>query len=216
MPKAFSEHEKKIIQQRLMAAGEQQFSSYGFKKTNVEELAQAAGISKGAFYLFYPSKEALYMDVIEAAETDFRQQILTSIEQPGPSPRARLYHVLRQAFTLWQEIPVLQFFTSSDFDRLMRTTPPEQLQQHMISDQQFIHELVRKCEENGIQIVVKPAQIGSLFYALVLASLNQDFFDPEGTTKAIDILIELVAAYLLGEVSLEAAALSTLIHQQSE
>ena len=66
MPRAFTEHERTVIGKRLLQQGYRQFSAYGLAKTNVEEIAKAAGISKGAFYIFYESKEALFMDVIEA------------------------------------------------------------------------------------------------------------------------------------------------------
>ncbi len=46
MPKAFSEREKELLTQRLLEQGYRLFSAYGLKKTNVEEIAQAAGISK--------------------------------------------------------------------------------------------------------------------------------------------------------------------------
>ena len=65
MPKAFTEQEKELIRKRLLEQGYKQFSAYGLRKTNIEEVASACGISKGAFYLFYPSKEALFMDVVE-------------------------------------------------------------------------------------------------------------------------------------------------------
>jgi AcrR family transcriptional regulator len=45
---------------------------YGIRKTNVEELTEAAGISKGAFYSFYPSKEELFMDILEEIEEEVR------------------------------------------------------------------------------------------------------------------------------------------------
>ena len=57
MPKAFSEAEKEMIRRKLLEQGYKQFSTYGLKKTNIDELAAAAGISKGAFYIFYESKE---------------------------------------------------------------------------------------------------------------------------------------------------------------
>src|SRR5512135_636629 len=97
MPKAFSEREKELIKSRLLEQGYKLFSAYGLKKTNVEEIAAAAGISKGAFYNFYESKEALFMDVVEQAETRVRQELLAVVDLPGPSPRARLFAVLKTA-----------------------------------------------------------------------------------------------------------------------
>ncbi len=87
MPKAFTDYEKNMIGERLLAQGYIQFSTRGLKKTSIEELAMAAGISKAAFYIFYESKEALFMDVVEQAEERFRSEVLAAIDLPGPSPR---------------------------------------------------------------------------------------------------------------------------------
>lgn len=112
MPKGFSEDEKQEIAAQLLNQGHRLFTTHGLRKVTVEELATAVGISKGAFYLFYASKEALFMDVVEQAEMQFRQTVLAAVDQPGTSPHARLYGVLRCAFTLWKTIPLLQAFTA--------------------------------------------------------------------------------------------------------
>ena len=68
MPKAFTVDEKELISKRLLEQGYKQFSTYGLKKTSIEGLAVAAGISKASFYVFYESKESLFMDIVEQAE----------------------------------------------------------------------------------------------------------------------------------------------------
>jgi AcrR family transcriptional regulator len=203
MPKAFSEQEKLIITERLIDRGGKLFATHGLKKTNVDELAAAAGISKGAFYIFYESKEALFMDVTERAEQQFRQVILASIDEPGPTPRARLLSVLRKAFTLWKTIPVLQVFTTIDFDLLAQRLPAEKLQEHMSNDQAFVQELVQRCREAGIPIQAPIEQISSLLYILVFAELHQDDLGPDRLAEGIEVLLELVAAFCLGEIQLE-------------
>ena len=159
MPKAFSEQEKELIGKRLLEQGYKLFSAYGLKKTNVEEIAAAAGISKGAFYNFYESKEALFMDVIELAEIRLRQEVLAVVDLPGPSPRARLFAVLKKAFTLFKTIPILQFFSGRDYDLLFRRIPAEKLQEHLASDRMFFDELIARCQKAGLPIRVQPDQI---------------------------------------------------------
>jgi AcrR family transcriptional regulator len=88
MPKAFSEREKELITARLLEEGHKLFATYGLKKTNVEEIAAAAGVSKGAFYLFYDSKEAFFMDVVEQVERRYRQEILAEIARRPVAARA--------------------------------------------------------------------------------------------------------------------------------
>jgi AcrR family transcriptional regulator len=203
MPKAFTEHEKELIGKRLLEQGYKLFSAYGLKKTNVEEIAKAAGISKGAFYRFYESKEALLMDVIEQAEIRVRQELLAVIDLPGPSPRARLFAVLKKAFILFEAIPILQFFTGSDYDLLFRRVPAEKLQEHLASDRVFFEELITRCRKAGIPIRAQSEQISGLLYLLVLAILHKDDFALNNFSGSIDLLLELVAAFCLGEVEIQ-------------
>ncbi len=203
MPKAFTEHEKDLIGKRLLEQGYKQFSAYGLRKTNVEELAKAAGISKGAFYLFYASKEALFMDVIEQAEKHFRQEILAAVDLPGPSPRARLFAVLKKAYSLVKSLPLLQFLTGGDYDLLFRRIPAEKFQEHLASDRVFFEELLIRCQNAGIPIQARPEEIIGLLYPLVLTILHKDDFVANTFSGGIDLLLELVAAFCLGEVEIQ-------------
>ncbi len=202
MPRPFSATEKELISRRLLEQGYRLFSVYGLKKTNVEEIAQAAGISKGAFYGFYESKEALFMEVIEEAEKRVRQQLLAVIDLPGPSPRARLYAVFKKAFMLFTEMPILHFLTGSDYDLLFRRIPAEKLQEHLVNDLAFADELIARLKGAGIPIRAQTAQITTLLYPLVLSILHQDEFAQFGVVYGIDMQLELVAAFCLGEVEL--------------
>jgi AcrR family transcriptional regulator len=208
MPKAFTEQEKEWIHTRLLEQGYNLFAAYGLRKTNIEELAQAAGISKGAFYLFYESKEALFMDVIELAEGRFRHEILAAIDQPGASPRMRLFAILKKAFDLAQTMPILQFITGSDFDLLSRRVSSEKLGQHLASDRLFMEDLIDRCKQAGIPIQISVEQISGLLYALVLVILHRDDFGQEFLRGALDVLLELIAAYCLGEVDIQAVNVS--------
>lgn len=60
MATAFTEQEVQIIKSKLKEAARQFAVTTGVRKTSVDQLALATGISKGAFYKFYPSKEALF------------------------------------------------------------------------------------------------------------------------------------------------------------
>ena len=203
MPKAFTERENELIKNRLVEQGYKQFSAYGLKKTNIEEIAKAAGISKGAFYNFYEFKEALFMDVAELAEQRFRQEIFTVIALPGPSPRARLTAVFKKAFDLLKTIPLLQSITGSDYDVLIRRVPEEKFREHMASDQKFFKDLIARCRDAGIPIKVPAEEIGGLLYPLVVTGLQQNDLGSNYFSERLDLLLELVAAYCLGEIEVQ-------------
>ncbi len=201
MPRAFTDEERKQITQRLLEAGQKQFTTYGLKKTNVEELAVAAGISKGAFYLFYESKEALLMDLMEQAEVLYRQEVLAVIDSPGLSARDRLYTVLQKAFTLWKTFPILQLFARSDHALLSRRIPLEKLQQHLVNDQRFVQELITRCREAGIPIAATAEQLSGLFYIILFATLHESDLGSDSFHGALDLLLQLITAFCLGEVT---------------
>jgi AcrR family transcriptional regulator len=201
MPKGFTEREKELIRARLLQAAHKQFSAYGLKKTNIEELAQAAKISKGAFYLFYESKEALFMDVVEEVEQRSRREIFAAIDLPAPSSRARLLSVFKTGFALLKTIPMLQFFTGSDYDLLLRRVPAEKVHAHLVSDRLFLEDLVTRCQNAGIAIRVPPDEISGLLYPLALASLHADDLSQNNFGGSLHVLLELVAAFCLGELT---------------
>lgn len=207
MPKAFSEHERTLIRERLMAQGHAQFSAHGLRKTSVEELATAAGISKAAFYLFFESKEALFMDVVERAEESYRKGVLNAlVEQPADlPPRARFVAALRTAFTLYKTIPILQVFNRSDYEVLARRIPLEKIQEHTNSDRQFMLDLIATCQVHGIPIRRTADEITGMMYIVFLAVLNEDVFGPGALAVTIQQLLELVAAFCLGEVDIPSA-----------
>jgi AcrR family transcriptional regulator len=200
MPRGFTERQKKLIRRRLLNAAYRQFSTFGLKKTSVDELARAAGISKGAFYLFYKSKEDLFMDVAEMAEERYRVGILETIDLPGPSPRARLFAIFMKAFELLETIPILQFFTSSDYALLFRSIPPGKLQEHLASDRMFFEELVSRCKKAGIPVKARAEEISGLMYPLVLAVMHEEELGLGNLRDSVKVLLELVAAFCLGEV----------------
>ena len=201
MPKGFTDAEKAAIRARLVAVGEWLFTAHGLKKTTVDELAAAAKISKGAFYLFYESKEALFMDVTEAVEVRYRAQILAALERPGPTPRARLFAAFKLAFDGLKTLPLLRAFTGGDYDRLFASIPAEKLQAHLASDLVFFDELFERARAAGIPIVVTPAALGGMLYPLVLALMHADDFGLGDFAGGLDQLLELVAAHALGEVT---------------
>ena len=63
MPRAFTAVEKETIREKLLQAGRACFLRYGLKKTTIEDLTGPAGIAKASFYLFFESKEKLFVEV---------------------------------------------------------------------------------------------------------------------------------------------------------
>ncbi|MBU1050188.1 TetR/AcrR family transcriptional regulator [Candidatus Bipolaricaulota bacterium] len=63
MPKPFSADQKETIRAKLMEVGRACFLRYGLKKTTIDDLVKPTGIAKASFYLFFDTKEALYLEI---------------------------------------------------------------------------------------------------------------------------------------------------------
>ncbi|GAA0930885.1 TetR/AcrR family transcriptional regulator [Nonomuraea longicatena] len=64
MAVAFTDEDRARITADLLDTAERLYASQGLKKTSLEELTTAAGISKASFYAFFDSKESLYKEVM--------------------------------------------------------------------------------------------------------------------------------------------------------
>lgn len=60
----------------ILACGVRLFARHGYHKTSIDDIAKEAGISKGAFYLYFSSKESFLV----AAFTMFQSQMIKQIE----------------------------------------------------------------------------------------------------------------------------------------
>ena len=62
---AFSAEENAAIRETLLREARRCAVTLGLRKTSVEQLTEAAGISKGLFYKYFASKELLFFEVLE-------------------------------------------------------------------------------------------------------------------------------------------------------
>ena len=80
MPKSYSQHERKAIEEALLHHGAECIATYGIKRTTVDELVRRANIPKGTFYLFYPSKEVLLFKVILKWHDKIQQDVCRAVQ----------------------------------------------------------------------------------------------------------------------------------------
>src|SRR3546814_5896731 len=58
------------------------FLRYGFKKTAMEDIARAVGISRQALYLYFPTKEAVFKAVISRSLAAMRAEARAALAHP--------------------------------------------------------------------------------------------------------------------------------------
>ena len=199
MPKAFSEQEKEVIRAQLREKGKAVFEMYGLKKTTVDELTVDVGVSKGAFYLFYESKEMLFMDILEQMEKDIQTRILDFVINPAENAHQNLRTMLLRFLVTWDDFPLLKNFSKSDFDYLVRKIPAERAMKHADSDTEFTQEFINKIEREGIAVSASPRVVSNLVKSLFFIGLHRDDLGEAAYLETMDVLTDLVAGYIVGE-----------------
>lgn len=71
------------------------FIQKGFAQTRVDEIARAAGLSKGAVYLYFPSKEALLEGLVERAVLPVASDAAAQLAARDEHPRVTLARVMK-------------------------------------------------------------------------------------------------------------------------
>jgi AcrR family transcriptional regulator len=72
-------------QRRIMAAALKLFTKQGFYGTNIREIAEKVGISTGAIYTYYPSKEAIFDSLVRsyrAHKDNWLRQTCATLKSP--------------------------------------------------------------------------------------------------------------------------------------
>ncbi|MGZ4902519.1 MAG: TetR/AcrR family transcriptional regulator [Halobacteriota archaeon] len=72
---------KEEARNRIVNAAQVAFSEKGYDQTTMEEIAQRLGVSKGALYLYFPSKEELFRAITAQAQNQLREVLSDSFKE---------------------------------------------------------------------------------------------------------------------------------------
>ena len=85
---------------RIVAAAREVFEELGFLDTRVAHIARRAGVAYGSFYTYFPSKEAVF---IEVADDLFEEMTRHDLLPPaGPRPAARVRRANRAYYEAYR------------------------------------------------------------------------------------------------------------------
>ena len=83
---------------RLVGAAKQIFEERGFLEARISDIAERAGLSHGAFYHYFDSKEQVFREVAKALDDRLSEPMESVIFAPASTvdPRDRLFIALRR------------------------------------------------------------------------------------------------------------------------
>jgi AcrR family transcriptional regulator len=131
------ERKKRLMRQQLSDTATQMFLERGFDDVRVTEIAEACGVSEKTVFNYFPTKESLILDRLEATVASLR----TGLAEPGTPPVEAALRILDDelsAMMSWlaaQDDPVQASTMIQRFGALIQATPSLRAYQSDMMDQ---------------------------------------------------------------------------------
>jgi len=199
MTRAFTEEEKAHIQQRLLELGRTLFLSQGLKKTSLEDLTQPVGIAKSTFYLFFESKEDLYVELLMQERARLEQQVMAVSFDTISDTCEALTHFMHVVIDEMERSEVTRRLMThpEEFALLIRQGSSQQLAPNIQDSLVKIRPFIQRGQEAGHVIDGSPETIVGVLLAVIrLLTFYKETIGQDVYPGVRDLLINLVASGL--------------------
>ena len=139
---AFSDFETEQIRKALLKETRRCAVTLGMRKTSVEQLTQAVGISKGSFYKFYESKELLFFAVLEDIHTELYEVADRALHENDGLPSAERAATAILAVCKRMSDTGVMVFIENDVAALLQRLPENIKAEHYHDDETHIRALL--------------------------------------------------------------------------
>lgn len=104
----------------ILATAEELFGGLGFKKTNVDEIAAQAGVSKPLIYRYFTSKEHLFEVVVERVISEWCDVVTAEAARRAETADERLRNVLAASLGFARSHAVLRGLLARESQLLLQ------------------------------------------------------------------------------------------------
>ncbi|GAB3707003.1 TetR/AcrR family transcriptional regulator [Nocardiopsis oceani] len=199
MPPTFTPKERERVTGLLLETGLRLFTTQGLRKTSLAELVAPAGIAKSSFYVFFDSKEALYLTLMERRTGKVRKRVIDDALLSTPDTREALRRFLhatvaelstdplyRRLATHPEEMAAVAWKVSADPHSAGPDSPLTEL-----------HAFITARQAEGELVGADPAAIVGAIQSVLLLPMNTEHLaSPEHYPQTLDLVIDLVASGL--------------------
>jgi len=163
---------------RILEAAIKQFSVNGYNKASVDNICAQAGVSKGAFYHHFKTKQDVFLALLDGWLQTFDQAIEASKDRPVPETFQMMTEYFPYMFqSASEDLPMFLEF-------LLQASRDETIWQASIAPYRRYHKhfasLIKKGIAEGSFVDVNPDLAARLIVSAAMGLLLQSLLDPEG------------------------------------
>jgi AcrR family transcriptional regulator len=182
---------------RILKAAEECFAHYGYDSTGVAEICTTAGVSKGALYHHFPSKQVIFVEMFENWLRGFVGEMERIRDTAASIPDA-LLRMVNMTGLIFQtaagQLPLfIEFLTkaSRDPETWKATIAPYKFFRTFFAD------LIHRGIEEGTMQEVDPERTAQIIVSYGAGLVMQGVFDPEGG-QWVDVGVQGITLLLKG------------------
>jgi AcrR family transcriptional regulator len=165
---------------RLLDAAQERFTEQGYDATGVAEICDHAGVSKGAFYHHFPSKQALFLALLDRWLDRLDEQ-LAALRAEAADARAGLASMSKAIEPIFADasgqLPLfLEFLEQARRDPVVWEATISPYRRYRT----YFSRLIAAGAEEGTLPADEPELASAVLVSLAVGALLQSLLDPEG------------------------------------
>lgn len=163
---------------KIMESAIKLFSTHGFNKASVDDICEEAGISKGAFYHHFKSKQELFLALLDGWLQAIDSAIEASKDMTAPETFTQMTVAFPYIFeTAGNGLPMfLEFWLQASRDKKIWDASIAPYRRY----HKYFTSLIKKGVDEGSFIEVDPELTSRMIVSTAMGLLLQSLLDPKG------------------------------------
>ncbi|MBI9050760.1 MAG: TetR/AcrR family transcriptional regulator [Anaerolineaceae bacterium] len=177
----------------LLKSAKELFSEQGFKATNVAEITRSAGIATGTYYLYFTSKEQLFMEIFLAENDNLKKEILKDFDA-NSDPLTAIQHLMEKNINGMTGNPILkEWYNREVFQKIEQKYCEENGLDRMDFMYEHFYKIIETWQAQGKMRPDIPADmIMAVFTAIIVIDERKDEIGLQFFPKIQDHLVDFV------------------------
>ncbi|QQO07755.1 TetR/AcrR family transcriptional regulator [Breznakiella homolactica] len=191
MPKIVTEQEREQVRDSIYSQSIRLIREKGLRNVTVDDITAAAGIGKGSFYSYYPSREVCLYEVLKKNEAMLFSRMETVMARKLKK-HDEVVHFLRDVYLA--EDSLVMFVSPMDMEILLRKLPREYAVRERKKSEGYFERSLSLLGISKKKMETIALLTDCLNYAATSSACSRN-----GKKETLDVLVECIAGYAAGK-----------------